>query len=74
MPIAKYTLDEFIHDMTDLVAAQPDQASLSRPRVAADRAAGARDRRRCPSSTGGPPRAGGGRGGSYLPHRGRGCR
>ena len=28
MPIAKYPLDEFIHDMTDLVAAQPDQASL----------------------------------------------
>ena len=28
MPIAKYTLDEFVHDMTDLVAAQPDQASL----------------------------------------------
>ena len=28
MTLAGYTLDEFIHDMTDLVATQPEQAAL----------------------------------------------
>ena len=28
MTAAKYTLDEFVHDMADLVATQPDQATL----------------------------------------------
>lgn len=72
MPIAKYPLDEFIHDMTDLVAAQPDQASLfdrgSRliERLVRDPEAVPEQYRR--------PSAGGRRpgGGSYLLHRGPG--
>ena len=72
MPIAKYPLDEFIHDMTDLVAAQPDQASLFERgsrligRLVRDPQAVPEQYRR--------PSAGGRRpgGGSYLLHRGPG--
>ena len=72
MPIAKYTLDEFIHDMTDLVGAQPDQASLfdrgSRliERLVRDPEAVPEQYRR-PAASGRRPG-----GGSYLLHRGPG--
>jgi predicted metal-dependent enzyme (double-stranded beta helix superfamily) len=72
MTLTKYTLDEFIHDMTDLVATQPDQATLF------DRGSGLIERLvrapesipeqyRRPSASGRRPG-----GGSYVLHRGPG--
>ena len=72
MTSARYTLDEFIHDMTDLVATQPDQATLfdrgSRliERLVCDPAS-VPERYRRPAAAGRRPG-----GGSYLLHRGPG--
>jgi predicted metal-dependent enzyme (double-stranded beta helix superfamily) len=72
MTVARYTLDEFIHDMTGLVATQPDQATLF------DRGSRLIERLvRDPASVPEPFRqaAVNGRrpgGGSYLLHRGPG--
>jgi predicted metal-dependent enzyme (double-stranded beta helix superfamily) len=72
MPSARYGLDEFIHDMTDLVATRPDQASLfdrgSRliERLVRDPAS-IPERYRQPAASGRRPG-----GGSYLLHRGPG--
>lgn len=58
MSAARYTLDEFVHDMTDLVAAQPDQATLF-DRGSSLIARLVRDPAAVPSGTGAPPWAGG---------------
>ena len=72
MAVTRYALDEFIHDMTDLVATQPDQATLfdrgSRliERLVRDPESVPAEYRR-PSMGGRRPG-----GGSYLLHRGPG--
>jgi len=72
MAVPRYALDEFIHDMTDLVATQPDQATLfdrgSRliERLVRDPESVPLEYRR-PSMGGRRPG-----GGSYLLHRGPG--
>jgi predicted metal-dependent enzyme (double-stranded beta helix superfamily) len=72
MTLTKYTLDEFIHDMTDLVATQPDQATLfDRGSRLIERLVRAPEsipeQYRRPSASGRRPG-----GGSYVLHRGPG--
>jgi 3-mercaptopropionate dioxygenase len=72
MTLTKYTLDEFIHDMTDLVATQPDQATLfDRGSRLIERLVRAPEsipeQFRRPSASGRRPG-----GGSYVLHRGPG--
>jgi predicted metal-dependent enzyme (double-stranded beta helix superfamily) len=72
MTLARYALDEFIHDMSDLVATQPDQATLfdrgSRliERLVREPASVPEQYRR-PAAAGRRPG-----GGSYVLHRGPG--
>jgi predicted metal-dependent enzyme (double-stranded beta helix superfamily) len=72
MTLARYTLDEFIHDMTDLVATQPDQAALfDRGSRLIERLVreleSVQEQYRRPAPAGRRPG-----GGSYVLHRGQG--